>query len=149
MGEVVPVDTLDEAISEAGFTPLLPTSLPSDLPAEPSSIGVQQTPLGSEITLSYAITTSVQSDAAFPGMEDVQPQQSQSITLRVLNSEIGLPDNLPGIVSEVTVRGQQGTLSALADQRVTLSWVEDGMLYTLTSVGYGEAEVMQIAEDLE
>lgn len=149
VGDVVAFDTLDEATAEAGYTPLVPAELPGGLPAEPTSIGVQQTPLGPVIIQTYATSTDVASDTEFPGFEDAAPQQSQSITIRSLQNSVGLPRSLAGSVSETQVRGQEAVIANLGDSRVTLTWVEGDVVYTITSNGFGQDDVMAVAESLQ
>jgi hypothetical protein len=150
LGEIVSVESLDEAISQAGFTPLTPTDLPSELPTEPSSVGVREMGFGSSIIQSYAVTSEAEvSDELAGELEDLDPIQSDSIVIRALQSDIAPPSNLSGNVSEVTVRGQTATLAVIGDGQVTLEWTEDGVFYTISSNGYGEDEVLQVAEGLE
>jgi hypothetical protein len=147
-GETVTVASVEEAIEAAGFTPLVPTELPADLPGEPTSVGVQETPLGSLIVLGYATASPAESDTDFPLEAATELQTGQSISVRALESETGLPRNFTGAVSDVTVRGQEGVIDVL-DDRATLYWVEDGVLYTITSNGFNEDEVIAVAESME
>jgi hypothetical protein len=153
-GEVSPVTevaSLDEAANEAGFAPLVPSYLPDELPTEPTSVGVQQTPLGNIIIQSYAVSDAVEgdSDVVPEEFEGFDPIQTRSITIRAIQSEIGFPDSLAGTTSEVSVRGQNATVTSIDNGRVTVTWVEDGMMYEVASNGYGEDEVLQVAEGLE
>jgi hypothetical protein len=150
LAEVTEVASLDEAMDQAGFTSLVPSYLPEGLPTEPSSIGVQETSLGNAIVQNYASTTEAEADAEITGaLEDVNPVETNSIVINALQSDVGLPDTPIGTVSEVTVRGQTGTLAVIGDGQVTLEWSEDGVIYTISSNGYGENEVLQVAEGLE
>jgi hypothetical protein len=151
MSPITEVASLDEAADEAGFTPLTPSYLPGDLPGEPSSVGVQQTPLGNVVIQNYAVTENVEADSETvpEDFEDFDPVESQSIVIRAIQSEVGFPGSVSGTVSDVTVRGQDATLTNISDERVSVSWVEDGVMYEVSSDGYGEDEVLQVAEGLE
>jgi outer membrane lipoprotein-sorting protein len=145
------VASLDEAVNEAGFTPLVPSYLPSELPSTPTSVGVQQTPLGSIIIQSYAVSEDVEADPETvpEDFENFNPIETRSIVIRAIQSEVGFPGSLAGTTSEVNVRGQDATLTSIDNGRVTVTWVEDGTMYEVVSNGYGEDEVLQVAEGLE
>jgi outer membrane lipoprotein-sorting protein len=150
LGELVEVASLDEAASQAGFTPLTPSYLPSDLPTEPSSIGVRESESGNSIVLNYALTSEAEVDEQLSGeLEGFNPVQTNSIVIRARQSDTPLPSTLAGNVSEVDIRGQSATLSVVGEGQVTLEWTEDGITYTISGNGYGEDEVLQVAEGLE
>jgi hypothetical protein len=149
LGEPIEHDTLDDAAAEVDFTPLMPSYLPSDLPDEPTSIATRQTPLGTILTQGYAVEEAVELEDEFEGLEDANPVQTRGITIEALQSEVGFPDAMAGSESEVSVRGQDATLTTLGDDRVILNWTEDGVIYQISSNGYGEDEVVQVAEGLE
>lgn len=142
-------ESVDDATAAAGFTPLLPAALPGDLPAEPSSIGVQETPLGPLMTLVYAVTTEAETDIDTSEFEDFNPIESTSITIRALQNDVGFPSSLTGVTSEVSIRGQDATLVEKGDGFVTMTWVEDGVFYTITSNGFGQDDVIAVAESME
>jgi hypothetical protein len=151
LGEIVSVATVEEAAQEAGFTPLTPSYLPEGLPAEPSSAGVQQTPLGPLVTLSYGVQSAAEGQTDFEGIEDVAPQTTRGITIQALQGAANLPVNLPtgAVVSEVSVRGNTAVQAVLGDGQASLTWKEGDVFYTVRSNGFGSDEVLKVAESME
>jgi hypothetical protein len=138
------VTSLDEAASSAGFTPPTPGYLPEDLPTEPTSIEIQETPLGSLV--SHAYTTDVEAETG---------QGTAGITIDTLMLAGDAPERLPvsappgAAASAVDINGNDGILLSVNEGQASVSWQQDGMILTVRgSGGYGQDEVVQVAESL-
>lgn len=139
------VDSLEEASSSAGFTVPVPGYLPDGLPTEPTSIEVQETPLGSIVVQAY--TTEVEAETG---------TGSAGITIDTLMLAGDEPERLPvsappgAAASAVEINGQDGILMSVNEGQASLSWQQDGMIITVRGGGgYGQDEVIKVAEALE
>lgn len=151
-GQAQSVSNLDEAKTKAGFAIGTVSYLPSDLPKNPTAVSVQTTPVGNIINAEYTVKTNGPIVTPFPNAKGKDPAQTvKGITIRALQSSVGLPSNLPSgaAISDVTVNGQKGTLAVLTDTSAILTFSKGGISYTITSAGYGKDEVTKVANGIQ
>ncbi|MBN9387310.1 MAG: hypothetical protein J0I20_04595 [Chloroflexi bacterium] len=151
-GQAQKVATLDDAKAKAGFALGTVSYLPSDLPKNPTAVSVQTTPVGNIINAEYTVKSNGPIVTPFPGAKGTAAAQTvKGITIRALQSAVGLPSNLPSgaAISDVTVNGEKGTLAVLNDTSAILTFSKGGVFYTITSAGYGKDEVTKVANGIQ
>ncbi len=151
-GQAQTVANLDEAKSKAGFSLGTVSYLPADLPKNPTSVSVQTTPVGNIINADYSTKANAPVVTPFPNQKGKDPAaNAKGISIRALQSSVGLPSNLPSgaAISDVTVGGQKGTLAVLNDNSAILTFSKNGISYTISSAGYGKDEVTKVANGIQ
>jgi hypothetical protein len=147
MTEPETVASLEEASDLADFTAPTPGYLPDSLPADPTTVEFQQTPIGSMITQIYA--TELEGETSAEG-----GPATGSVHISALNATNGLPEQLPTALppgantSTVDVNGAEGLLLSIGDGQATLSWQQEDTVYIVRGSGFGQEEVVQVAENL-
>jgi outer membrane lipoprotein-sorting protein len=147
MTEPEPVADLEEASDLAGFAAPTPGYLPESLPTDPSTVEFQQTPLGNMISQTYA--TQLEGETSPDGSP-----ATGAVHISALNATNGLPEQLPAALppgantSTVDVNGAEGLLLSIGEGQATLSWQQEDTVYIVRGSGFGQDEVVQVAENL-
>ncbi len=140
-GQTTVAATIDEAATQADFTPLVPTYLPHELLGESATIRLRETSHGTYISQSYSVST----QANAPGMLP----ETHALSLQAFNGAVYVHTKIPGISSTQTVRGQDATMTIAGANTIYLRWKEDDVWYTLIGIGISETDMLNVATELQ
>lgn len=137
LGPPSTVADLDEASDEAGFTAPTPGYLPEGVDNTPTTVSIQETPAGFIIMQTYGA-------GGDQGTIHID-------TIQLTGGLEQLPASPPpgAASSTVDINGQSALLLVIREGQAALSLRQGDFLYTIRGNGFGQEEVIQIAENLE
>lgn len=140
-GQTTVAASIDEAATQADFTPLVPTYLPDQLSGESATIRLRETSHGTYISQSYSVST----QANAPGMLP----ETHALSLQAFNGAVNVPIKIPGTPSTQTVREQDATMTIAGADTIYLRWKEEDIQYTLIGIGISQSDILNVATELQ
>ncbi len=137
LGPPVTVADLDEASEKAGFTAPTPGYLPADVPTTPTTVSVQETPAGFSIMQVYGEGN----DSGTVYIDSLQ------LTSGLAQLPMAPP---PGASSsKVEINGVEALVLVIGEGQASLSMRQGDFLYVIRGNGFGEDEIIKVAEQLQ
>lgn len=137
LGPPVNVANLDEASQKAGFTAPTPGYLPADVPTTPTTVSVQETPAGFAIMQVYG-------EGGDSGTVYID-----SLQLTSALAQLPLAPPPGASSSKVEINGVEALLLVIGEGQASLSLRQGDFLYVIRGNGFGEDEIIKVAEQLQ
>ncbi len=137
LGPPVTVASLEEASSQAGFTAPRPGYLPEGVPTTPTTVSVQETPAGFSIMQTYG--------------EGGESGAVYIDTLQLTSALAQLPLAPPpgASSSKVDINGVEALVLVIGEGQASVSMRQGDFLYVIRGNGFGEDEIIKVAEQLQ